>query len=227
MGNLMTQPAEIFFSRQQAGGAAAVVAGAVTLEALEGELPGAVRSPSAESADPKPDHHFYAEALAPQAAAPCRRGKRDDLRPWTDEDRALLRTLHDEHLPIPEIALRLNRTGEAVSNMSRRLGLRRRDTAQPWSNSQLRTLRRMLDDGASLTQIAEATDHPRSSVADKLRRLDIKSQRFRRPWTDDERRIILTLHASGASLAAIAGAVDNRSVDAVQQKLQELGPGTN
>ena len=153
------------------------------------------------------------------------RGRREDLRPWTETERETLRALHAEHLPNPEIARRLGRTGEAVSNMSRRLGLRRRDTAQPWTATQLRALEGMLESGCSLKQIAEATGHHRSSVADKLRRLNVKSQRFRKPWTETERQTVLTLHASGASLAAIAEAVAGRSPDAIQQKLQELiGP---
>lgn len=153
------------------------------------------------------------------------RGRREELRPWTEEERDRLRALHAEHLPSGEIARRLGRTGEAVSNMSRRLGLRRRDTAQPWTPAQLRALEGMLDDGCSLKEIAEATGHPRSSVADKLRRLNVKSLRFRKPWTDDERQTVLALHASGASLAAIAQTLPGRSPDAIQQKLQELiGP---
>ena len=151
--------------------------------------------------------------------------RRDELRSWTGAERELLRTLHAQHLSNGEIACRLGRTGEAVSNMSRRLGLRRRDTAQPWTDDQLRILEHMLETGCSLKQIAESTGHPRSSVADKLRRLNVKSLRFRRPWTEEERRIVLTLHGDGASLAAIADAVPSRSLDAVQQKLQELiGP---
>ena len=153
------------------------------------------------------------------------RRKREDLRPWTDEDRALLRKLHLQNVSANDIARHLGRTGEAVSNMSRRLGLRRRDTALPWTNGELRTLQRMLDDGSSLKQIADATGHPRSSVADKLRRMNVKSLRFRRPWTEEERETVLSLHAAGSSLAAIAQALPDRSIDAVQQKLQELvGP---
>ncbi len=152
-------------------------------------------------------------------------GRREELRPWTEEEREALRVLHAQHLANTEIACRLGRTSEAVSNMSRRLGLRRRDTAQPWTGGQLRLLQRMLEDGCSLKQIADTTGHPRSSVADKLRRLNIQSLRFRRPWTDGERDTVLALHAAGASLTAIAQAVPNRSADAVQQKLQELvGP---
>ena len=151
--------------------------------------------------------------------------RREDLRAWTGPERDLLRTLHAQHLSNDEIAGRLNRTGEAVSNMSRRLGLRRRDTAQPWTDAQLTTLERLLESGCSLKQIAESTGHPRSSVADKLRRLKVKSRRFRQPWTDEERQTVLKLHAAGASLSAIAEAVPARSLDAVQQKLQELiGP---
>jgi hypothetical protein len=147
------------------------------------------------------------------------------LRPWSEEEREQLRALHAQRLTNTEIAARLGRTGEAVSNMSRRLGLRRRDSAQPWTNGQLRLLQRMLEDGCSLKEIADLTGHPRSSVADKLRRLNVQSLRFRRPWTDRERETVLALHATGASLAAIAQAVPDRSVDAVQQKLQELvGP---
>ena len=114
---------------------------------------------------------------------------------------------------------------EAVANMSRRLGLRRRDTAMPWTPEDLEALNRMLDEGRSLREIAEATGHPRSSVADKLRRLSITSQRFRRPWSERERESVLALHRAGAGLAAIAEAMPNRSLDAIQQKLQELvGP---
>ena len=109
--------------------------------------------------------------------------------------------------------------------MSRRLGLRRRDTAQPWTAEDLDLLSRLLDEGHSLREIAEATGHPRSSVADKLRRLSITSRRFRRPWTDRERDTVLALHREGAGLSAIAAALPGRSLDAIQQKLQELvGP---
>lgn len=147
------------------------------------------------------------------------------LRPWTAEDREALAALHAEHLSCGEIARRLDRTVEAVANMSRRLGLRRRDTAMPWTTEDLELLNRMLDEGRSLRQIAEATGHPRSSVADKLRRLSITSLRFRRPWTAEERDAVLALHGAGANLAAIAEAMPSRSLDAIQQKLQELvGP---
>ena len=152
-------------------------------------------------------------------------GRREELRPWTQEERDSLRTLHTQRLSNAEIAQQLGRTSEAVSNMSRRLGLRRRETARPWTSGQLRILQQMLDDGCSLKEIADTTGHPRSSVADKLRRLNIQSSRFRRPWTDEERDQVVALHAAGASLAAIAEAVPSRSIDAVQQKLQELvGP---
>ncbi|MEI7606923.1 MAG: SANT/Myb-like DNA-binding domain-containing protein, partial [Rhodospirillaceae bacterium] len=141
------------------------------------------------------------------------------------EDRDALAALHAERLSCGEIARRLGRTVEAVANMSRRLGLRRRDTAQPWTAGELATLDRMLDEGRSLRQIAEATGHPRSSVADKLRRLGVTSRRFRRPWSEEERETVLRLHGEGAGLAAIAEALPSRSIDAIQQKLQELvGP---
>ncbi|MEI6558971.1 MAG: hypothetical protein WCO00_11240 [Rhodospirillaceae bacterium] len=163
--------------------------------------------------------------VAPAGPTPADRNRRTTLRPWTAEDREVLTALHAERLSSTEIARRLDRTVEAVSNMSRRLGLRRRDTAMPWTPAELRLLKRMLDEGGSLRQIAEATGHPRSSVADKLRRLSITSLRFRKPWTEPEREIVLRLHAAGASLATIAEAVPSRSIDAIQQKLQELvGP---
>jgi len=162
---------------------------------------------------------------APPAPQPSHGNRRSGLRPWSAEDREALTALHAEHLSCGEIARRLERTVEAVANMSRRLGLRRRDTAMPWTPDDLETLNRMLDEGRSLRQIAEATGHPRSSVADKLRRLSITSLRFRRPWTAEERDAVLALHASGAGLAAIAEAMPSRSLDAIQQKLQELvGP---
>ena len=157
----------------------------------------------------------------PAAAAGTRMG----LRPWSHEDRDALAALHAERLSCGEIARRLGRTVEAVANMSRRLGLRRRDTAQPWTASELATLDRMLDEGRSLRQIAEATGHPRSSVADKLRRLGVTSRRFRRPWSEQERETVLRMHGEGAGLAVIAEALPSRSIDAIQQKLQELvGP---
>ena len=153
------------------------------------------------------------------------RGERGFLRPWSADDRQALATLHAEELSCPEIARRLERTVEAVANMSRRLGLRRRDTAQPWTPEHLALLERMLADGRSLREIAEATGHPRSSVADKLRRLSITSQRFRKPWSQRERETVLALHGEGAGLALIAAALPSRSLDAIQQKLQELvGP---
>ena len=158
------------------------------------------------------------------AAAPGR-GEREFLRPWSANDRQALAALHAEELSCREIARRLERTVEAVANMSRRLGLRRRDTAQPWTPKHLALLERMLADGRSLREIAEATGHPRSSVADKLRRLSITSQRFRKPWSQRERETVLTLHGKGAGLVAIAAALPSRSLDAIQQKLQELvGP---
>ncbi len=152
-------------------------------------------------------------------------GRREELRPWSQEERDILRALHTQRLSNADIAQQLGRTSEAVSNMSRRLGLRRRETARPWTSGQLRILQQMLDDGCSLKEIADTTGHPRSSVADKLRRLNVQSSRFRRPWTDEERDQVVALHAAGASLAVIAEAVPSRSLDAVQQKLQELvGP---
>ena len=156
---------------------------------------------------------------------PSAPNQRSPLRPWSTEDREALAALHAQRLSCGEIARRLDRTAEAVANMSRRLGLRRRDTAQPWTAEDLDLLSRLLDEGRSLREIAEATNHPRSSVADKLRRLSVTSRRFRRPWTDRERDAALALHREGASLAMIAAALPGRSLDAIQQKLQELvGP---
>ncbi len=176
-------------------------------------------------ANPMPMDAFPNATAAKSAAAPPHHGRGAQLRPWSDDDRDALQALHAERLSCTEIANRLNRSVEAVSNMSRRLGLRRRDTALPWTQQDLFVLERMLDEGRSLRQIAESTGHPRSSVADKLRQLSITSQRFRKPWANTERETVLALHATGASLAAIAEALPGRSVDAIQQKLQELvGP---
>lgn len=183
-----------------------------------------------ESGDITGTLHAFLSVPTDRSASPVkpcrnRRGRREELRPWTAADHDLLRRIHAEGASNTEMARQLGRSGEAVSNMSRRLGLRRRETARTWSAGELRLLRRMLEDGASLKQIAEVTGHPRSSVADKLRRLNVKSLRFRKPWTDDERQTVLALHAGGASLAEISRAIPERSPDAVQQKLQELvGP---
>ncbi len=150
---------------------------------------------------------------------------RGELRPWTDEARAQLRLLHAQKLSNREIASRLGRTAESVSNMSRWLGLRRRNTAQPWTACQLQMLERLVAEGCSLQEVAKAIGHPRASVADKLRQLKIKSMRSRRPWSDKECGVLLELHATGASIKAIVVALSGRSADAVQQKLYDLvGP---
>ncbi len=181
---------------------------------------------TAAMASPMPMNAVIDSSNAISAAVPpVSHGQELHLRPWSAEDREALRALHAEQLSCAEIARRLNRSVEAVSNMSRRQGLRRRETALPWTQQDIFTLEKMLIDGRSLRQIAEATGHPRSSVADKLRQLSITSQRFRKPWTGRERETVLSLHAAGACLAAITEALPGRSLDAVQQKLQELvGP---
>ena len=58
-----------------------------------------------------------------------------------------------------------------------------------------------------------------------MRLLGLKSPLYRQHWSDDESQTARDLHGAGACYMTIARALPGRSVDAVQQKLEELaGP---
>ena len=166
--------------------------------------------------------HAVISENAPCSSEPSNASRFEHPRQWTTDDRTRLGRLHEEGVPNSEIAARLGRTVEAVSNMARRLGLRRRPPARPWAAEQLRLLETMIEGGCSLLQIANATSHPRPSVADKLRQAGFRSRLHRRHWSDGECGLVRELHAAGASLTDIVRAMPSRSSDAIEQKLREL-----
>ena len=98
--------------------------------------------------------------------------ERTPRNPWSEPDRARLRSLCEQNLPPSAIASQLGRTQRAVDAMSLRLGIRRHEALKPWSDEECALVLRLHGEGASWAAIAEAVPG-RSAIAvfRKLRHL--------------------------------------------------------
>jgi len=140
---------------------------------------------------------------------------------WSAEADDLLRTLYCAGVPVREIARRVGRSEDAVTERRRTLRLAPRPRSQPWSAAEDELLRAAAAAGLPATTLAQRLKRP----ADQVRRRRawlVGGGASPRRYSPAEEDAMRDCWATGGDVAALAGAM-GRSPAALRLHAESLG----
>lgn len=95
--------------------------------------------------------------------------------PWTQDEDALLKTLHAAHWPIPSIAAKMQRSDYSIFCRMDKLELYGEQYGYPakehqpkWTRTDDKTLQEMFQSGISTAEMAQSLHRPETSIAARL-----------------------------------------------------------
>lgn len=140
---------------------------------------------------------------------------------WTPSEDGLLRRLYPDGVPIAEIAGRLGRSVDAVSERRRALNVTPRPRSRPWSEREDRLLLAATQSRVPAQALAGVLHRPAEQVRRRRRAL-LGARTTPRPYTPAEDRAIRQAWGPDVDVVALAGRL-GRSPGSVRARAHALG----
>lgn len=135
---------------------------------------------------------------------------------WAEDEIAYLRK-HYRDVPLPQIAMALGRSQDAIAGFARTLGLKRSRTSRRWTEEEDELLRSCYE-GSDTTELANRLGRTRLAVYTRASELGL---RHCAAWTGEEISRLKMLAASGYKQPYIAKQL-GRAPETVKRKCSEL-----
>jgi hypothetical protein len=140
---------------------------------------------------------------------------------WTPNEDRVLRRLYPGGVPIAEIASRLGRSVDAVSERRRTLNVPARPRSRPWSEREDQLLHAATQSSVPAQALADLLDRPPEQVRRRRRAL-LGAGTTPRPYTPDEDRAIRDAWGPEVDVVALALRLD-RSPGSVRSRAGAIG----